>query len=843
MTEDLLQDLKTALADHYDIEGELGEGGMAYVFVADDIKHDRKVAIKVLKPDLASSLGTERFLREIKNAAKLSHPHIMPLYDSGEANGILYYVMPLVEGESLADYITREKQLSIEEAVKITREIAEALSVAHSYGMVHRDIKPENVMMTGGHALVADFGIALAVGQAGGERLTQTGTSIGTPAYMSPEQAAGDPNLDGRSDIYSLGCILYEILIGQIPFTAPTPQAMIARHTLDHITPPSIMRDSIPPDLENIIITAMEKTPADRFRTAQEFAEALGAVEQGVVPKVHLSTMTHRHTTGTYAPRETVRKRTWLISAMAAVILIGGGIAARLLLGAGSARTIGELGGLDPRSVAVLYFEDLSPNGSLGHVADGITEGLIDELSRVSGLNVISRNGVAQYRESGIPNDSIARALETGSLVTGSIEPEADRLRVTVRLVDGFRGADVERTTVALPAERMLAVQDSVAENVSSFLRKRLGEEVRLRERRAGATDAVAWTLVQRAERLRKDAFELEENEPERAIRTYLEADSLAAQAATIDPQWVVPVVLRGWLSYDLSFMADGMRQRIERVEAAIEYGSVAVGLDRTYGDALHLRGRSRYLLRRMETTPNPQQLERLLEEARADLEAAVDADPTLANAWYALSQLHYQREDNVSAVIAARRAYEADAFLSNQDRNLAQLFLTHYDLEQFQDADTWCNEGARRFPDDFLFLECQLFILISPWADADLDRAWQLAAEVDSLARNEGNELVGLRARMWVAGVLARSNMPDSARAVIVATQADPSIDPELQLASDEALIRIMLGEQEEAIRLLLRYNAANPGHGLATDHDLHWWWRPLRDHPRFRDVAESSR
>jgi serine/threonine-protein kinase len=377
MTEDLLQDLKAALANQYDIEGELGEGGMAYVFVAHDIKHDRKVAIKVLKPDLASSIGTERFLREIKNAAKLSHPHILPLYDSGEADGILYYVMPLVEGESLSDYIAREKQLSIEEAVKITREIAEALSVAHSYGLVHRDIKPDNVMMTGGHALVADFGIALAVDQAGGEKLTQTGMSIGTPAYMSPEQAAGNPNLDGRSDIYSLGCILYEMLIGQIPFTAPTPQAMIARHTMDHITPPSIMRDTIPPDLENIIITAMEKTPADRFRTAQEFVEALGAVEQGVAPKVRLSTMTRRHTTGVYAPRAADRKRSWVIGVVAAVVLIAGGVAVWQVFGGPTSRTVGELGGLNPRSVAVLYFDDLSPDGSLGYVADGITEGYL----------------------------------------------------------------------------------------------------------------------------------------------------------------------------------------------------------------------------------------------------------------------------------------------------------------------------------------------------------------------------------------------------------------------------------------------------------------------------------
>jgi serine/threonine-protein kinase len=428
-------------------------------------------------------------------------------------------------------------------------------------------------------------------------------------------------------------------------------------------------------------------------------------------------------------------------------------------------------------------------------------------------------------------------------LVTGSVEPEGDRLRVTVRLVDGFSGADVERTTVALPAERLLAVQDSVAENVASFLRQRLGEEVRLRERRAGATDAVAWTLVQRAERLRKDAFELEQDDPERAIRTYREADSLAAQAATIDPQWVVPVVLRGWLAYDLSFMADDMPQRVERVESAIEYGNAAVALDRTYGDALHLRGRSRYLLRRMEITPNPQQLEQLLEDARADLEAAVDADPTLANAWYALSQLHYHREDIMSAVIAARRAYEADAFLSNQDYNLLRLYQTHYDLEQFSDAQRWCDEGARRFPSDYRFAQCRLWMLISPWAPADVDLAWQLAGAFDTLVPAQIGELERHRTRMVVGGVLARADLADSARHLLEAARAGPDIDPDQQLASDEAVMRILLGDYDEAIELLKRYVAVNPGHDFDIDRNLHWWWRPLRDHPDFRAVVAPGR
>ncbi|MCH8936151.1 MAG: serine/threonine protein kinase, partial [Gemmatimonadetes bacterium] len=247
-TADLLQRLRSALADQYELEGELGAGGMAIVFLARDIKHDRQVALKVFRPELAASLGTERFLREIKIAAKLSHPHILPLYDSGEAAGFLYYIMPLVEGESLADRIDREKMLPIEDALQIAREVADALNYAHSRDLVHRDIKPDNIMLTGGHAVVMDFGIARAVSAAGGDKLTQTGMAVGTPLYMSPEQGMAVEELDGRSDIYALGCVLYEMLAGTPPFTGPNPQAVMARHSVDHVPSPAIIRDTISPE-------------------------------------------------------------------------------------------------------------------------------------------------------------------------------------------------------------------------------------------------------------------------------------------------------------------------------------------------------------------------------------------------------------------------------------------------------------------------------------------------------------------------------------------------------------------------------------------------------------------
>jgi serine/threonine-protein kinase len=272
---DLLERLTQALADRYTIERELGRGGMAIVYQAQDLKHERLVAMKVLRPELAAALGPERFLQEIKIAANLHHPHILPLYDSGEADGFLYYVMPYVEGESLRDRLDREKQLAIDDALQVAREVADALSYAHGHGVIHRDIKPENILLESGHAVVADFGIARAVDAAGGERLTETGIAIGTPTYLSPEQAGGEKDLDGRSDLYSLGCVLHEMLAGQPPFTGPTVESLVHQHL--SAEPPSVtaIRPSVPGWVVAALERSLAKTPADRFNPVAQFGEAI----------------------------------------------------------------------------------------------------------------------------------------------------------------------------------------------------------------------------------------------------------------------------------------------------------------------------------------------------------------------------------------------------------------------------------------------------------------------------------------------------------------------------------------------------------------------------------------
>ena len=271
----ILDQLQGPLADRYRIERELGRGGMATVFLAHDLRHDRDVAIKVLHPELAASMGAERFEREIKLAAKLHHPHILGLFDSGETASLFYYVMPFVPGESLRDRLTREQMLPIDDALQITYEVADALGAAHALGIVHRDIKPENILLAGGHALVADFGVARAASEAG-EKLTQTGMAVGTPTYMSPEQAMGE-TVGPTSDLYALGCVAFEMLTGQPPFTGANARAIMARHTMEAVPSLRLVRDAVPEEVEEAILSVLAKVPADRPQTAKEFLDLLSA--------------------------------------------------------------------------------------------------------------------------------------------------------------------------------------------------------------------------------------------------------------------------------------------------------------------------------------------------------------------------------------------------------------------------------------------------------------------------------------------------------------------------------------------------------------------------------------
>jgi TolB-like protein/tRNA A-37 threonylcarbamoyl transferase component Bud32/Tfp pilus assembly protein PilF len=481
---DLPAALAAGLRDRYVLERELGRGGMATVYLARDVKHKRPVALKVLHPELAVSLGPERFEREIEFAARLQHPHILTVLDSGEVAGQLWFTMPYVEGESLRDRLRRERQLPVEDAVRIAREAAQALQYAHEHGVVHRDIKPENLLLTrDGNTLVADFGIARALG--GDEHLTQTGMAIGTPAYMSPEQASGDKTIDARTDVYSLGAVLYEMLAGEPPYTGPTAQAIILKRFTEPVPSVRRGRPSVPEGVDQAIQRALAPVPADRFATAAEFGRALQ-------PTVTAPTAAPTTVATPVAPPTTQGAPTSLPVTHArrvpvAAITLGLGFLIGLgVLFAWRRTHAGASESAGPKVLAVLPFENLG-DSSDAYFADGVTEEVRGKLSQIAGIGVIARGSSNEYRHTTKRPQEIARELGADYLLTATVRWEkvpggASRVRVSPELVDVTPG-HAPRTKWQQPFDASLTdvfqVQADIAGKVASALNVALGDSAR----------------------------------------------------------------------------------------------------------------------------------------------------------------------------------------------------------------------------------------------------------------------------------------------------------------------------------------------------------------------------
>jgi serine/threonine-protein kinase len=444
---DLRERLETALAGQYRLERELGRGGMATVFLAHDRKHDRSVALKVLDPDIARAIGTERFQREIQLSARLQHPHILTVLDSGEALGQLWFAMPFVEGETLAQRIERERQLPLEDALRIAREVADALQYAHGLGIIHRDIKPENILLSGSHALVTDFGIARAIGHptaAGAGRLTETGLAVGTPQYMSPEQSSGERDLDARTDIYSLGSVVYEMLTGEPPFTGPSAQAILAKRLSEPVPHLRTLRD-VPRSVEAAVTRALARSPADRFASAAEFAEAL--VRTGAGPRA---------------------RRRWVRG-----LAVAGTVAAAL---AGALVAIARFNtaGRTSESAAVLPFLDISPAQDQEYFSDGLTEDLIAALGQIPGLRVAARTSSFQFKGAKTDVREVGQRLGVGAVVEGTVRRIGQRLRVTVELVSARDGYALWSNSYDRDLVDVFAVQEEIAKAIAAALRLRL---------------------------------------------------------------------------------------------------------------------------------------------------------------------------------------------------------------------------------------------------------------------------------------------------------------------------------------------------------------------------------
>jgi len=436
--------LRASLADRYTIERELGAGGMATVYLAHDIRHDRDVALKVLKSDLAESLGRERFLREIRLAARLNHPHILSLHDSGDADGFLYFVMPLMQGQTLRDRMNEERQLPVDVAVRLVQEIAEALDYAHRHDVVHRDIKPENILLHEGHALVADFGIGKAVVAAaasGATTLTQVGVTVGTPAYMSPEQAAGD-EIDGRSDLFALGCVMYEMLTGEPAFTGPTVQAVIAKRF--HFTPPSVSatRSAVPTGVSHTIERLLERDPAARMSSG---ALVVTALREQDAPAAQMARQTAQ-------PAE--------------------------------------------QSVAVLPFANMSANVDDGYFADGITEEIINLLAQLKGLHVAARTSCFAFKGKDEDLRVVGEKLGVKHILEGSVRKAGSHVRITAQLINAADGYHIWSERYDHDLVDIFALQDDIANSIAKKLQLSLLDAPNRDVTRTGLRNVEAYELL-----------------------------------------------------------------------------------------------------------------------------------------------------------------------------------------------------------------------------------------------------------------------------------------------------------------------------------------------------------
>ncbi len=846
---DTLARLQAALGDRYGIQRELGRGGMATVYLATDLKHEREVAIKVLHPELAATLGPERFDREIKFAAKLQHPNILGLFDSGDADDLLYYVMPFVYGESLRERLTRDGLLPVDFAMHVALEVADALGYAHMLGIVHRDIKPENIMISGGHALVADFGIARAVTEAGSsQKLTETGMAVGTPLYMSPEQAVGE-TVGPTSDIYSLACVLYEMLAGQPPFTGNNARAIMARHAMDQVPSLQVVRETVPDEVEDAIFAALSKVSADRPQTAAQFAEMLGAPPGATATRYTASRMTATRRTAARAAipgavTVTMKKRSLFTAGIAGSLGLVGIIALAVWAARRGPADGLAVGGIDPNRIAVLYFEDASPDHRLGYVADGLTDALIDELSRVSGLSVVSRSGSEQWRDPTIPGDSVGRALSAGTLVEGTVEPQApDKIRVTIRLVNANIPQDIRGggTTLLLPEANLLTLRDSLAAEVARLIRQTIGGEVQLRAEQRGASNATAWGLLQRAKTLRqRGETAAESGDTAQLARQFHEADSLLAESARLDPKWPDPIIQRAFLAYRRSRLTDG--NPLQFIEAGMALVEPALQLDPRNADALELRGNLQYWRYLRQVDPQKARRDALLQAAQRDLEAATTLNPHQAGAWASLSHLYNQTGKPTDIILAAQKALEADAFLSNANVIYERLFYALYDTGDEEKATSYCAEGLHRFPKDPAFIECQLWLMTMKDGKRDPARAWSLADSLNRLTGPDELPFKQLQSRLMVAAVLARSGQRDSALHLTNASLGSADIDHNRDLTLIATFVYGLLNEKAKAVDQLKVYLNANPDKRSAFADDTGWWLRPLAGDPAFQRLLGSG-
>jgi TolB-like protein len=612
------------------------------------------------------------------------------------------------------------------------------------------------------------------------------------------------------------------------------------------------------------VMQALEKTPADRFQSMKEFAERLAEAEaEAAVARTaqrRASTAARRAASGAQPARTTgaqPRRKTgeveaaeepakrsgvklWALAAGGLVVLAGVAFGGWKMMHKGGAGS-GTPEGFDPNHIAVLYFEPRGGSDSLAYLADGLTEALIHEIGQVPQLQVISRNGVLPYKKAAVAPDSIGRALKVGTLVQGTVTQADNRLRVDVSLISAASGKELGSKVLERPREELFALQDDLAKEVSFFLRQQLGQEITLQEARQGTTNTKAWELLQRAEQASKD-FDplLAAGDSAAAGRKLLEADSILALAEAADPSWSAPPVQRGWLDYRQTDLIPGFDKDLysKWLDQGLKHAERALTLKPNDPDGLELRGMLRYWRYLLNLEPDQSAASKLLADAEHDLRGAVEANPNAAVAWSWLSHMLMNQSRTAEAKLAALKSYEADPYLSSARTTLWRLFQSSLDLEDAAESRRWCEEGQRRFPQSYRFTECQIWLFALKNTAPDVPKMWELLDQYLKQAPTAGPEFSKRYGQMLVSIGLARAGLKDSARHVAERARGDATIDPARELASTEALMRVMLGDNDEAIRLLTTYLAANPQSRAAMAKDDSWWLKDLRSDPRWRSL-----
>jgi len=796
---EFLEQLAAALGDRYRVERELGHGGMAVVFLAEDLKHRRRVAIKLLKPELSALLGSERFLREIEIAAALQHPHILPLYDSGQVLverpepvdtgqgslregplSVLYYVMPFAEGESLRQRLAREPQLPLDAALRIAREVGSALQYAHEHGVVHRDIKPENIMLSGGQAVVADFGIARALHAVNADQLTLSGMVVGTPQYMSPEQAAG-AGVDGRSDQYSLACTLYEMLIGQPPFTGPSPHAVMARHSLEPVPSLRVVRQTVPQAVEGAIMQALAKLPADRFASMQRFLDALESPAMA--------------TTWPSLAASPPRRSGWR-TARPVLGALGAGATLALAawwFGAGHPTGRAEPAPGLATAVAVLPFQEIASGPDSSYLGTGMTDGLIADLAQIGSLKVISRSSGAVAQGTARSLAELAGKLGVEAVVNGSIRRAGDTVWVSVRLLHA-------------PDSTVLLAQD---------YRRRLGE---LPDLQRQITLAVTGSISARLKGTERSRLDTRHEVDQRAYEAYLrgrfhlereeldQARALFEQASRIAPDWAPPYV--GLANYysALPFYTDvPPAEVLPKARAVLAH---ALELDETLAEA---HAANAYIRAYYEWD---------WRAAEQEFRRALELQPNYADAYFSYGRFLASRRRLDEAIAQVERAVELDPLSLPLQANRA---LLDYFAGRYDQADRRLRE----------VLESDSTDVLAKWGLALV--AEQQGALDEAIAILEpitGSSLLRKSSLGHIYAVAGKSARARSVLAELRAATARKYV-PSYWFA----LVYAGLGERDQALRYLERaYEERSTVLAyLSIDPRL----ASLRDDPRFLALA----